>query len=110
MKEYIGEKIWNDYFTVAFVRNPFDMILSLYSMYTQYRKYTNPERNRDWYHHWNQYKDFEDFILSMGECKHEPNEKWQFHLNRIGVKDTMDLWYGIENLQTSYLTNSRKGK
>ncbi len=110
MKEYVGEEIWNDYFTFAFVRNPFDMILSLYSMYTQYPEYTNPEKHQNLYHPWNQYKDFEDFILSMGERQHEPNEKWRLQLDKLGVKGTMNLWYSIENLQSSYLTDSWKGK
>ncbi|MEA5532394.1 sulfotransferase family 2 domain-containing protein [Crocosphaera sp. XPORK-15E] len=110
MKEYVGEKIWNDYFTFAFVRNPLDMILSLYSMYTQYPEYTNREEYPELYHPWNQYKDFEDFILSMGECRHEPDEEWRSQLDEIGVKQTMDIWYDLENHQTSYLTNSWKGK
>ncbi|NER29616.1 MAG: sulfotransferase family protein [Symploca sp. SIO1C4] len=110
MKEYIGEQIWNDYFTFAFTRHPFDMILSLYSMYTQFPQYTNPEGQADLYHPWNQYENFEDFILSMGERKHEPDEKWQLQLKQLGVKTSMNIWYDIENLQTSYLTNSWKGK
>lgn len=110
MKKYIGEEIWNDYFTFAFVRNPLDMILSLYSMYTQYPEYINPKQYRNLYHPWNQYKSFEDFILSMAESKHEPDEKWRCQLDELGVKKTMKLWYNMENLQTSYLTDSWKGK
>ncbi|MDJ0582581.1 sulfotransferase family 2 domain-containing protein [Crocosphaera sp.] len=110
MKKYVGEEIWNNYFTFAFVRNPYDMILSLYSMYTQYPEYTNPQKYPRLYHPWNQYKSFEDFILSMGKRQHEPNEKWRLQLNKLGVKGTMNLWYSIENLQSSYLTNSWKGK
>ncbi|NEO31070.1 MAG: sulfotransferase family protein [Symploca sp. SIO3C6] len=110
MKKYVGEQTWHDYFTFAFTRHPFDMILSLYSMYTQYPEYTNPEVHLDLYHPWNQYENFEDFILSMGECRHEPNEKWRFQLDQLGVQGIMNTWYTIENLQTSYLTNSWKGK
>lgn len=110
MKEYVGEQIWNDYFTFAFVRNPYDLILSLYSMYTQYPEYTDQEKHEDLYHPWNQYQDFEDFILSMGQRKHEPDEKWRLQLDKLGAKKTMKVWYFLENLQTSYLTNSWKGK
>ncbi|MGK7939871.1 MAG: sulfotransferase family 2 domain-containing protein [Crocosphaera sp.] len=110
MKEYIGEDIWNDYFTFAFVRNPLDMILSLYSMYTQYPQYTNPEVHPKLYHPWNQYQDFEDFILAMGECRHESDEKWRIQLDTLETEHTMYFWYDLENLQTSYLTDSWKGK
>lgn len=31
IKEYLGEKTWNEYFKFAIVRNPFDQVLSMYS-------------------------------------------------------------------------------
>ena len=110
MKEYVGEKMWDDYFTFAFVRHPFDMILSLYSMYTQDPGYTYPVEHTDVYHPWNQYEDFKDFILSMGKRQHEPDEKWRFQLDNLDVRTTMYIWEDLENLQTSYLTDSWKGK
>ncbi|MDJ0511175.1 MAG: sulfotransferase family 2 domain-containing protein [Crocosphaera sp.] len=110
LKEYIGEEVWNNYFTFAFVRNPLDMILSLYSMYTQYPEYTDIENHEDLYHPWNQYKDFEDFILAMGECRHEPDDKWRLQLHTLGTKYIMNTWYDLENLQSTYLTDSWKGK
>ena len=109
MKKKVGETIWDDYFTFAFVRNPYDMILSLYSMYTQYPEYTNPQVHPDLYHPWNQYENFEDFILSMGERKHEPDKKWRRQLDKLGAKTSMQVWNSLKNLQTSYLTESWKG-
>ncbi|MCI5168535.1 MAG: hypothetical protein D3903_21185 [Candidatus Electrothrix sp. GM3_4] len=46
----------------------------------------------------------------MGERRHDPDEKWRFQLDNLGVKTTMDVWEDLENHQTSYLTDSWKGK
>jgi hypothetical protein len=81
--------MWDDYFTFAFVRHPFDMILSLYSMYTQDPGYTDPVEHTDVYHPWNQYEDFKDFILSMGKRQHEPDEKWRFQLDNLDVEQDL---------------------
>jgi Sulfotransferase family len=106
MRRRVGEQIWNDYFTFAFVRNPYDMILSLFSMYTQYPEYTNPRVHPDLYHPWNQYNGFAHFIRSMGKQDHEPDERWRDQLTELGAKTQMDVWNGLKNLQTSYLTDS----
>jgi Sulfotransferase family len=106
MRERVGKRIWDDYFTFAFVRNPYDLILSLYSMYTQYPQYTSPEEHRDLYHPWNQYRDFGRFIRSMGRREHEPDERWRAQLAQLGVATQMEVWNDLRNLQTSYLTDS----
>lgn len=106
LRQRVGERAWNDYFTFAFVRNPYDMILSLYSMYTQYPQYTDPEHHPDLYHPWNQYEDFRDFIRSLGRHQHEPDERWRQPLAQLGVRTQMQVWDDLRNLQTSYLTDS----
>jgi chondroitin 4-sulfotransferase 11 len=110
MREILGKDLWDDYFTFAFVRNPYDMILSLYCMYTQYPEYTNPKQHSDLYHPWNQYSCFTDFIRCMGQKSHQPDDIWQHQLEEIGVTTQMNIWNDIENLQTSYLTESWKGR
>ncbi len=110
MRRRVGEKLWNKYFTFAFVRNPFDMILSLYSMYTQYPEYTNLSIHPSLYHPWNQYSDFSNFVLSMGEEKYDPNKKWRRQLRKLGAKDQKQVWESLRNLQTSYLTESWMGR
>ena len=110
MRRRVGEKVWDDYFTFAFVRNPFDMVLSLYSMYTQYPEYTNLEVHPALYHPWNQYEDFESFVLSMGQRSYEPDEKWRRQLAKLGAKDQIQVWENLRNLQTSYLTESWMGR
>ncbi len=110
MRKRVGEKLWDDYFTFAMIRNPFDMILSLYSMYTQYPEYTNPKLHPDLYHPWNQYSSFEDFIRCMGSQSHQPDKLWRHQLNKLGVKSQMNVWNSLENLQTSYLTENWKGQ
>ena len=109
MRGRVGASTWNDYFTFAFVRNPFDMILSLYSMYTQYPEYCDRTQHPNLYHPWNQYESFEDFILSMGHRKHEPDRLWRLQLDELGAGDQMQVWDSLKNLQTSYLTDSWKG-
>ncbi len=110
MRECVGEKLWDGYFTFAIVRNPYDMILSLYSMYTQYPEYINPNLHPDLYHPWNQYSDFENFIRCMGRQSHQPDKLWRHQLNKLGAKTQMNVWNSLENLQTSYLTESWKGQ
>jgi hypothetical protein len=110
MRRRVGQQTWNDYFTFAFVRNPYDMILSLYSMYTQYPEYIDPRFHPDLYHPWNQYDDFAHFIRSMGKQEHESDERWQCQLAQLGAKTQMDVWNGLKNLQTSYLTDSWQAK
>ena len=106
LRERVGERTWDGYFTFAFVRNPYDMVLSLYSMYTQYPQYTDPERHPDLYHPWNQYESFRHFIKSMGRSQHEPDERWRQPLAQLGVRTQMQVWDDLRNLQTSYLTDS----
>lgn len=110
MRRRVGHETWNDYFTFAFVRNPYDMILSLYSMYTQYPEYINPDDHPDLYHPWNQYKNFPTFVRAMGRREHEPDNKWRHQLDKLGAKTTMQVWDSLKNLQTSYLTESWKGE
>lgn len=109
MRKRVGLEIWRDYFTFSFVRNPYDMILSLYCMYTQYPEYTNPDVHPALYHPWNQYRDFEDFIVSMGKQRYESDKKWHRQLDKLGVKTQIQVWNSLKNLQTSYLTESWKG-
>ena len=107
MKELVGQKIWDDYFTFAFVRNPYDMLLSLYSMYTQYPEYINPEVHSNLYHPWNQFKDYEDLVMSMEQGVHEPDEKWRKQLNKLGAANTMQVWNSLKNLQSKYLCDDQ---
>jgi hypothetical protein len=110
MMRKIGVDDWESYFTFAFTRNPYDMILSLYSMYTQYPEYIDPEKHPRLYHPWNQFENFEHFILSMGARRHAPDEDWAVPLKKLNAKTTMDVWDSLQNLQTSYLTDSRSGR
>jgi sulfotransferase famil protein len=109
MRRRVGPDLWDNYFTFAFVRNPYDMILSLYSMYTQYPEYTSPALYRRLFHPWNQYTDFAHFIHGVGRREHEPDEQWRIQLEELGVTNQMEVWDSLQNLQTSYLTDSWKG-
>lgn len=109
MRRRIGPEAWNSHFTFAFVRNPYDMVLSLYSMYTQYLEYTNVERHPDLYHPWNQYDDFEHFIISMGRRSYDSDSNWRRQLAKLGARSQHQVWESLRNLQTSYLTESWKG-
>lgn len=109
MMRNIGVECWDSYFTFSFVRNPYDMLLSLYSMYTQYPQYIDPVNHPRLYHPWNQFENFEHFVLSMGARQHEPDENWAIPLKKLNAKTTMDVWDSLQNLQTSYLTDSWKG-
>lgn len=109
LRKRLGTECWNSYFTFSFVRNPYDMMLSLYSMYTEYPEYTDPQQHPRLYHPWNQFENYEHFILSMGERRHEPDDKWALQLKKLNAKTTMDVWDSLQNLQTSYLTDSWKG-
>lgn len=110
MRKRVGKKIWDEYFTFAFVRNPFDMILSLYSMYTQYPEYTNLQQHPNLYHPWNQFESFDKMVLGMGLCQHESDEIWRRQLDQLNAKTHVDVWDGLQNLQTKYLTDYWKGK
>ncbi len=110
MKQKVGHKIWQNYFTFAFVRNPFDMIVSLYSMYTQYPQYTKPDVHPKLYHPWNQFRDFDALVLGMKNRQHEPDELWRQQLDKLNAKTHLDVWNSLKNLQTSYLTESWQGR
>ena len=86
----VGKKTWDSCFSFAFVRNPYDMVLSLYSMFTQYSEYTGSKELPPHYHPWNQYANFEDFLLKVdnGECSH----------------GKIQWWHNLRDLQTRYLT------
>ena len=105
MRDLFGSERWEEYFTFAFVRNPYDMLLSLYSMYTQYPEYIDKENHPNLYHPWNQFKDFEDLLLSMRDKKHEPDQEWRMQLDKLGAKNHMQVWDSLRNLQNKYLSN-----
>ena len=69
----VGERIWNDYFTFAFVRNPWDLMVSSYFWWVQ--KSSRWEKYRDDTALTSQMNGFNEFILSnygremINECK-----------------------------------------
>ena len=105
VRDLFGSEIWEEYFTFAFVRNPYDMLLSLYSMYTQYPEYINKEEHPKLYHPWNQFDDFKDLVISMRDKKHAPDEEWRLQLDKLGADNHMQVWNSLRNLQTKYLCN-----
>lgn len=105
VRDLFGSEIWEEYFTFAFVRNPYDMLLSLYSMYTQYPEYINKEEHPNLYHPWNQFGDFKDLVISMRDKKHAPDEEWRLQLDKLGADNHMQVWNSLRNLQTKYLCN-----
>jgi len=92
MIKKVGMEAWRQCFTFAFVRNPYDMVVSLYSMFTQYEQYIDKEKHPDLFHPWNQYENFEDFLLKVdqGKCIYNKAHRWN----------------NLKNLQTKYLTRS----
>lgn len=110
MRKQVGKNTWDNYFKFAFVRNPYDMIVSLYSMYTQYPEYTNRELYPALYHPWNQYDSFNEMVLGMGHDIHEPDDQWRRQLDKLNAQTHTDVWNGLANLYTSYLTESWKGE
>ena len=107
MRNYVGYENWDEYFKFAFVRNPYDMLLSLYSMYTQYPEYIDPVKHENLYHPWNQFKSYEDLVMGMISKDHEPNKKWSLQLKKLGAKNTMQVWESLANLQSKYLTDHK---
>lgn len=57
LKQIIGNRIWNEYFKFSFVRNPYDSLLSEFSMFTQFEAFKN--------HPWNKYVTFGDFCRAI---------------------------------------------
>jgi hypothetical protein len=79
-------------------------------MYTQYPEYTNPTQHSELFHPWNQYDDFNEMVLGMGQRQHDADDKWRQQLKKLNAKTHLDIWNGLKNLQTSYLTESWKGE
>ena len=98
LKKDLGVERWAESFVFSIVRNPYDMLLSLYSMYTQYPEYTNPTVHADLYHPWNDFENFEHFVLSMGRGTYTGTNKHKF----LG-DSAEDLWEHHSCIQTKFL-------
>ncbi len=59
VKKIMGEILWGQYFSFAFVRNPFTRALSIFNFLRKWQGY-----NEDFREKMLSFKDFEDFVLS----------------------------------------------
>ncbi|MCF8055254.1 MAG: sulfotransferase family protein [Desulfocapsa sp.] len=95
LKKIIGDEIWQEYFIFSFVRNPYDRLLSMYSMFTQYKEFKN--------HPWNNYPSFQSFLNSIvsGETIIGDNP---YHRCLTGDNDKLlvDFIGKFESLQESF--------
>lgn len=60
LRNIIGDEIWNNYFKVGFVRNPYERLLSDFSMHQQMQQ-DHPWLKRDW----QRYPDFRSFLEAV---------------------------------------------
>lgn len=85
----IGQEKWQEYFKFAFVRNPWDRLVSMYFLQRK--------------EHRTRFDNFRDWIESSCENKWDGNSKHdQFHQISIEGKICMDFVGRFENLQEDF--------
>ena len=88
VKEYCGEKIWDEYFKFSFVRNPFDRMISFYSFHNspQYKHPTGKERAQ----------------LPIKEWVLTNKDKNVLHTQNYYLNEDIDFIGRFENLQFDF--------
>ena len=93
LKQIVGQRIWDEYFKFSFVRNPYDMLLSQYSMFTQFEAFQN--------HPWNKYATFEEFCKSIvvGEQKifEKPYHRYLTDDNNVLLVDFVGKFESLQD-------------
>lgn len=98
LKQVLGEKIWQEYFTFCFVRNPYDMLLSAWSMHKQV------DGSLSWVNQdWRRYDTFRDFLqgLLIKETKFPENFQTNMLLDE-NDELLVDFIGKFENLQKDF--------
>jgi len=83
-----GDFIWNDYYKVAFVRNPWDRMLSWYMMITQYSAYfkeqgSEHQVNDLWRYVLESSTSFESFLYNCTDTIDDNDGKKSFLYNQL---------------------------
>jgi hypothetical protein len=95
LKHIVGDEIWNEYFKISFVRNPYDKLLSEYSMFTQFEEFKD--------HPWNKYATYQDFLKAVFHGKERIGSNPYHHFLTDQKGDLLVDFYGkFETLQKDF--------
>ncbi len=89
IKEYCGEKVWNEYYKFAFIRNPFDRLVSFYHFHKsdQYKHKIGRERAFN--------QSFKEWVMNT-------NDKNVTHSQCYYLNDEINFIGRYENLQIDF--------